>query len=116
MLKSCQIEKLHDALWEIPYFGSATAKSFLHQQMLRPPVHAKKFSIITRSEHSGIIAVANYVKANPDTATITGERLDRQEKIYENRIRLKERPEFETTIEVEVVKLETGRLEFEVVF
>lgn len=54
--------------------------------------------------------------ANPDTDAITGERLDKQGKISENRIQLREKLELETTIEVEVVKLEARKLELELVY
>ena len=108
-VKSYQIGKLHDTLKKVPFFGSATLTSFNHQGTLRPPTQAKESEIIKRGEPFRLLAVVSYVKTNPDTVSITGERLEGEERIYEDRIRLRKIPELGAVVEAKVIRLETGR-------
>lgn len=79
-------------------------------------MQAKEYEIVVRGKPFCLLAVVSYVKANPDSVSITGEGLESEERIYEDRIKLKKISKLGTVVEAEVMRLETGRMEFEVIF
>lgn len=51
-------------------------------------MQVKEYEIIKRGEPFQILTMVSYVKTNPDIVSISGEGLEGEARIYEDRIRL----------------------------
>ncbi|VDD94744.1 unnamed protein product [Enterobius vermicularis] len=116
IVKSYQVGKTHGTVRFILIHGWVSIKSFLHQGTLRSPVQAKDFHVEAGEGPFYILAMASYVKINPEETAITGDGFKGQERIYDDRIRLWRVLELGAVVEAEVIRLEAGKLEFELVF
>lgn len=99
----------------IPICKQVPVSQFLQQRMLRPPVQARNFTIASTSPILTVPLMIHYTQKRPLVVAILAIGLESQERIYEERIQLKDVPfEIGMIIEAEVCQLEEGRMEYEV--